>query len=277
MNRNLLAVLAVLLWLPREALAQTVTTEGSAAVEAAAATNESGQAEPNESAADELEAAANPAETGTETEETAETEETEAEEQAEETADADAPLSQQEVQSVRELLDANEVVLFGFSVGIRYRVSNERVLQDVTISPVDGTLHGTELDPVDTVVSIVLGAFPLKTKKLKYWYERVGFLANINLANFGPNDGADLSIFNKSVDGGIGLAYLLGDGDFAIAATYERASVRVPRQNTVLGEPLDITDATGTTTRLSTVSLDDNRFFQDQASSGLSLKFVYFL
>lgn len=160
----------------------------------------------------------------------------------------------------------------GVSVGWRYTFgSGHRALRDVAIDPVTRNVQLDNVDNNAVVLSGVLSAFPwgrnAKTKRAKNW-SWLGFVANIDFASFGTET---TSAFNKSIEGGGGIAMRMHD-DFALALTLERVLDRSLRRNIKAGEPLVVDGDT-----LTTLSRADNRFFHDDNLTAISLKFLYFL
>lgn len=176
-------------------------------------------------------------------------------------------------------------VRVGLSLGLRL-IADFRAAQtrQIAISAIDTTLLVNGLDIADLNLSGVVVAFPWKRTEVPrkatpddtsttQWnpnfLSRLGFLANVNITQIAPQN---TSFFNKSVEGGIGLVYKIGDtDDFGIAATYERVFSRRLRQPQLEGNKLLIGDET-----LTSVSLGDDRFFVDDPLSAVSLRFVFF-
>ena len=94
----------------------------------------------------------------------------------------------------------------------------------------------------------------------------LGFVANINLASFNSDN---IASFNKSIEGGIGVAVRLTD-DFGFAGTYERVFSRRLRDFVTADQKI-IVDGKP----LTAISDDDNRFFIDDNLNAVSFKFVY--
>ncbi len=88
-----------------------------------------------------------------------------------------------------------------------------------------------------------------------------------SLASFNPDN---VSVFNKSLEGGIGVAVRLAQ-DFGLAGTYERVFSRRLRKFVVEGQQLSVDGKV-----LTTIDETDDRFFVDDNLSATSFKFIYF-
>jgi hypothetical protein len=178
------------------------------------------------------------------------------------------------------LAKANKTLQFGLSLGVRQITDLKDVnVRNVVISPIDTTLRVDKKDPTDVVLSGMVTVYPWKkqvdttgrgtpSERVEYrcrwcW---LGFVANINLASFNADN---VATFNKSIEGGIGVAVRLTD-DFGLAATYERVFSRRLRDFVVANEQI-IVDGKP----LTAITEDDNRFFIDDNLNALSFKFVY--
>jgi hypothetical protein len=175
-------------------------------------------------------------------------------------------------------------VRLGLSLGLRvitdFRAARAR---QISISATDTVLQVNGLDIADLNLSGVFVAFPSQGKRERWattngdssavswkptFWSRLGFLANVNITQITPQNA---SLFNKSVEGGIGFAYKIGrSDDFAIAVTYERVFSRRLRNPQLEGSKLIVGSET-----LTSLSLADDRFFMDDPLSALSFRFVY--
>jgi hypothetical protein len=180
------------------------------------------------------------------------------------------------------LSKANKTLQFGLSVGMRLITDLSDVnIRNVVISPIDTTLRVDKKDPADVVLSGAIQVFPWKkqvdtviahgdtTVRIRCRVKcGIGFLVNINLASFNTDN---ISTFNRSIEGGIGLAWRLTD-DFALAFTYERVFSRRIRDFVMPGQKILVDDKP-----LTAITEDDNRFFVDDNLNAVSFKFVYIL
>ena len=180
------------------------------------------------------------------------------------------------------LSKANKTLQFGLSVGIRQITDLTDVnIRNVVISPIDTTLRVDKKDPTDVVLSGVIQVFPWKkrvdtvishgdtTVRVRCMVKcGIGFLVNINLASFNTDN---ISTFNRSIEGGVGLAWRLTD-DFALAFTYERVFSRRIRDFVTAGQKIPVDGKP-----LTAITEDDNRFFVDDNLNAVSFKFVYIL
>ena len=166
----------------------------------------------------------------------------------------------------------SKTLRLGLSVGWRNLVTSTGSLRrDAMIDPQTHNVTVDSVDQGDVVLSGVMTAFPWHRVdnckgSCKLW--PLGFIANINLASFGSEG---LSTFNKSIEGGLGLALKFSD-DFAFGATYERVFSRALRSWVEIGKPIVIDGKT-----IESISKDDGRFFRDDNFSAWSLKLLYFL
>lgn len=186
------------------------------------------------------------------------------------------PTVEQQASALAEKLKAIEerdkTFRFGLSVGWRHIISSDSALRrDAAIEPATGKVVVDKVDQGDVVLSAVAVAFPwkkaLEQKASGPW--RLGFIANVDLASFGSES---MGGFNKSIEGGGGLALKLSDG-FSLAMTIERVFSRQLKSFVKTGEPLK--DAEGKA--VTTLVKSDDRFFKNDNITALSLKFVYFI
>lgn len=180
--------------------------------------------------------------------------------------------------AVRDSLRNSKIIRVGLSVGFR-SVFNKDDLngRHVSINPKDSTIVVDKIDRKHFVLSGVVTAFPWLGKQSSDRDApnyarcgalcRLGFLANVTLTAFSPDN---VGVFNRSIEGGMGLAWQLGD-DFALAATVERVFSRRPLSFVTPGEQLKVDG-----TVLTTIDISDNRFFVDDHLTAWSIKFVYF-
>lgn len=188
---------------------------------------------------------------------------------------------------------------FGLSVGWRHNGADRRSLtNDVGIEPTTGNVFIERGDRGAFVLSGVVAAYPWRRTDLAarsdepakkageidpcptagatrcrlgrafaawHW----GAMANLNLASFSADA---ISTFNKSIEGGMGVAYKLNE-DFSVGATVERIFGRRPRSFVVAGQP--IKDKDGKV--LYAIDRTDDTYFRDDNMTAWSLKFVYFL
>jgi hypothetical protein len=161
----------------------------------------------------------------------------------------------------------SKTLRLGLSVGWRHILKSTGSLRrDAVVDPQTKNVSVDSVDQGDVVLSGVMTAFPWQ--RSDHWIAPLGFLANINLASFGSEG---LSTFNKSIEGGGGLAWKFSD-DFALGLTLERVFSRTLRSWVEVGKPIVIDDKT-----VESISKDDGRFFRDDNFSALSIKFLYFL
>lgn len=189
----------------------------------------------------------------------------------------------------RETIEKNSATFrFGLSLGWRHIMAKDAsLMQDVAVDPVTGHVVPERIDRGALVLSGVVTAFPWRNDALSKaakggtntppvrgplggalapW--RLGFLANINVASFTQDN---ISVFNKSVEGGLGVAYKMNE-DFSLALTVERVFGRSLRSFVVPNT--ELRDADGT--RVTELASTDDRYFKDDNLSAWSVKFVYF-
>jgi hypothetical protein len=174
----------------------------------------------------------------------------------------------------RDSIEAqSKIFKFGVSVGWRHALASTGTpYRDATIDPTTNRVTVDSTDSGDFVVSGTVTAFPWAktdaTGKPAAFARAVGFLANINVATIGSEN---LSTFNKSIEGGFGIAFRVAT-DFALGATIERKFSRRLRD---FVKPNSVLVVDGDT--ITTLTKDDNRFFRDDNLTALSFKFLYFL
>ena len=99
----------------------------------------------------------------------------------------------------------------------------------------------------------------------------MGFTANINLIEVADSQLG--TTFNKSIDGGFGIAYSLDkEYQFVVAATYERTSTRRPQKWVIEneGKPI-IVDGEP----LTSIDISDDTYYIDTGLNAWSIKFIY--
>lgn len=154
-------------------------------------------------------------------------------------------------------------VTFGLSVAARLKLgpAEDRV-RSAAIEYPDTVIRLDKEDRTDLILSGVATAFPFQGSAS--W---LGFTVNINLADLGSGS---LSLNNKSVEGGLGIAIRASE-DFAIGLTWERVFARRPRAHIQDGDPL--IGETGR--RIAALDSNDSRFFVDDNQHGLALHFIF--
>jgi hypothetical protein len=180
---------------------------------------------------------------------------------------------------------------FGFGVSLGYNYVLDK-LHDVQLSPTDNTVKVSTATRTSFLLSTTVSA-PLirmggtSSRKLfktedatdgtqvgPSYYIPYGLylIATVNLLNF--SEAGNGTIFNKKIDGGLGLGYRFND-DVLIALTYEMLSVRQPRDfliNDFKGQTVSVNNEV--VTKLDT---NDDTFFTDKYLPSLSLKLVYLI
>lgn len=195
-------------------------------------------------------------------------------------ADAEAEARKQ-LERLRALEKDYQTFRFGLSLGWRHNVTKS-VVRDVAINPADNVLVVDKIDRGAFVLSGVVAAHPWRNPVLlapedssrrKTFLQRnawrFGFIANLNLAEFGPSS---IQSFNKSIEGGLGATMKLNE-EFAFAAVFERLFGRNLRSFVVPGQVLNDKDGNAVTS----LSKDDNTYFRDDNMTTLSFKFVYYI
>ncbi len=159
---------------------------------------------------------------------------------------------------------------FGLSLGWRHIIARPSdFYRDAVIDPTTNLVAVDTIDQGDVVLSGTLAAYPFwrhSAKGQRTTKHPFGFLANINIASFNSDN---LSAFNKSIEGGGGVAWRLAD-DFALALTLERLFSRRLRSFVLPGQMLLVKGDT-----ITSLSRDDGRFFRDDNLTAASFKFVY--
>lgn len=186
-------------------------------------------------------------------------------------AGQDAEEVAKRVIELQDSLKATKTFHFGLSFGWRgFLGKNESLKEDATIDPRDSTVVVDRTDQSDVVLSGVVVAYPFAKNRTQRAGDcgvcRFGFIANLTLASFSDDQ---LTSFNQSVEGGIGLAYALSN-DFGLAVTLERAFRRRLRDHVDVGSKLM---ADGQI--ITSLSMEDSRFFVDDNVTAVSVKFVY--
>ena len=191
----------------------------------------------------------------------------------------------------------NKGVDFGVSLGFN-RVFEK--LYDVHLSPLDHKLKVTDA-PMSTFLLSTGISVPLARIREKLgestpstfrgrYYKKLTTLgaptstvycvpygwclvATVNLLTF--NTAATGSVFNKRIDGGLGIGYRIND-ELQIAATFEMISYRLPR-DFLIGEYRDkvVNNAAGTP--VTVILPENNDYYSDRYLPSVSLKLFYLL
>ncbi len=176
----------------------------------------------------------------------------------------------------------------GISLGIS--VGYNRLVDDnysAFLSPIDNKVIIEKLPRSSFVLSTALSV-PLTKKQGMTQYTQVdsdndpigpvyyvnhgwSLVTSINIALF--NESLTTTIFNKRIDGGIGLGYRINK-DFQIAFVYEFLTIRQPREflRNLEGETITVNNEL-----VTSLTSDNNDFFKDDYAAAFSVKFVYFL
>jgi hypothetical protein len=164
-------------------------------------------------------------------------------------------------------------IYFGLSIGYRQAFSvgdASKFLATASISPVDSTLHIQHENRYSFLISGVFSVFPFK-ERTKKWSKNIGFTANINIADI-TMSGNFNSVFNKQIEGGAGLSYLIGE-NFSITLNYEYIFHRRIRDYLFAYNGKKISNGSFVLTHLDE---DDNDIFINDNVRAGSLKFVYY-
>lgn len=176
----------------------------------------------------------------------------------------------------KALDEKNRTLKLGVSLGWRHLISERASFyRDAALNPADSTVHVEKIDQGDVLFSAVAVAYPWKRPATptccgrgpQLW--RLGFIANIDLAHFANED---LTVFNRSIEGGGGLAWRLAD-DFSLALTLERVVSRRLRNFVEDGKKLPV----GKDTAPGSFTRDNDTYFRNDNLTAASFKFVYFL
>lgn len=164
------------------------------------------------------------------------------------------------------LREAKSTFRFGLSVGprvIAFETSSILERRKASISPNDSTLHFERVDRFEMALAGVVSAYPWAGSDGPL--ENVGFLAKLNLADFGPNS----FIVNRVIQGGLGFSYSFSR-DFAVGITLERVTGRRVRSN--FREGRKIRTVRGVVTELD---ISNSNIFVNDNYTALSIAWVY--
>lgn len=130
------------------------------------------------------------------------------------------------VERIDSLRDANSIFRFGLSVGPRvvaFESSGNLERRSASISPADSTLQFENVDRLEIALAGVVSAYPFVKSDKRFLgfisLKNVGFLAKLNLADFGPDSFVD----NRVIEGGLGFSYSFAR-EFAVGFTLERVT-----------------------------------------------------
>ena len=170
--------------------------------------------------------------------------------------------------AILELTRKHPRVQAGLSLGWRVLRARDTEGREAAISPIDGKVTRTNADRSSVVLSGVLTVYPWQdaTGGKSHRFRNLGFLANINFADFTADR---TSVFNKSVEGGLGLALRLAD-DFAFGVTIERGFARRLRPSFPTGAPIVVDNV-----NLKTLDNKNDAYFYDDNVTAFSFKWIY--
>lgn len=174
---------------------------------------------------------------------------------------------------IEEYEKNNRVFKWGLSIGWRNLLGDENSLyRNAVLQAGSDTVRAEKIDRGALVLSGALVAFPWKLP-----IERgakvprkahLGFIANIAFATFGEDN---ITTFNQSIEGGLGVAYRMST-DFALAVTAERVFSRRLRSHIRNNKPLPPLPAG----EERDFSRENEQYFYDDNLSAWSFKFLYF-
>lgn len=176
------------------------------------------------------------------------------------------------IETLKQKVEKKKLIRFGLSLGNRQAFSikkADKFLAIASISPMDSTLQIELANRHTFLLSAVVSVFPFEKKSKSI--SGLGFYSNINLAELAG--GEFESIFNKKVEGGLGVLYRFSE-PFALALGYEFIFHRRLRNYLIdnyQGKQI-IKDGTV----LTSLDEDDNNLFREDNVHAWSLKFVYY-
>jgi hypothetical protein len=165
-------------------------------------------------------------------------------------------------------LEEKKILRFGFSVGFRYVVEDSGGIADASISFPDTLLVLDDSDRSSFVISGVIAVYPFANSGS--WEANLGFLANIDLAEF--NNEEVTTIFNREIEGGMGLLWSFGEG-FSLGLTFEKVLSRRPRDHILGKVGQKIHDANGKV--VTQLDKEDSYLYRNDSLNAFSLKYVY--
>jgi hypothetical protein len=159
------------------------------------------------------------------------------------------------------------VIHFAASLGVRFIYDKKERFGEPSISPIDSTLQIDNRDRGAVIISGVVMATPFvkKTSSLR----NLGFVANVNLAEISSETIS--AVNSKSVEGGLGISYLL-EPNFALAITYDLVFSRRLRDYVLQRKGGKVFDNGKVLTELNR---ENNNLFINDNLSSLSVKFIY--
>lgn len=174
----------------------------------------------------------------------------------------------------------DEKVSLGLSLGFNYSLKE---LQSASLSPIDNSVLLEDEQKgsfvLSTVVSVPLffntkRVFRFKNSagELEGTINRISALSAIAVVNLVTFSGAASgSTFNQQISGGLGISYNFNE-NFAIGLTYEVSAFRQPKDFLIEseGETILIGEMP-----LTSLNVDDNRFFKTQYNGLIAFKFIY--
>ncbi|MGH7595860.1 MAG: hypothetical protein ACREOI_05875 [bacterium] len=159
------------------------------------------------------------------------------------------------------------VIHFAASLGVRFIYDKKERFGQPSISPIDSTLQIDNRDRGAVIISGVIMATPFvrKTSSLR----NLGFVANVNLAEISSETISTVN--SKSVEGGLGISYLL-EPNFALGITYDLVFSRRLRDYVLQRKGGKVYDNGKVLTELNR---ENNNLFINDNLSSLSVKFIY--
>ena len=173
------------------------------------------------------------------------------------------PIALTEAEAIVDTGSRPRKVTFGLSVGARVRLGDEADrLRSAVVQYPDTVIKVDTTDRSDLILSGVATAFPFGG-----WGHWFGFTANINLADLGSGS---LSLNNKSVEGGLGIAVKASD-DLAIGLTWERIFSRRLHEH-IVERGYDVTESGR---RVTNLNIDDPDIFVQDNQHGMAVHLIF--
>lgn len=189
----------------------------------------------------------------------------------------------EKLKKIVAILEKKKLIQIGLSVGYRRAFSighADKFLAEASISPMDTTLQVELGNRHSFLLSAIVSVYPFENRERDYKindtdifsHKRIGCYANINLLEL-SGDGDFSSIFNKKIEGGLGLAYKLSEA-FSIGAGYEFIFHRRLRDYVINYYGGRKVYENGQV--VTTLNKENDNLFRDDNVDAWSIKFIFY-
>ncbi len=157
---------------------------------------------------------------------------------------------------------------FRFGASLSYNILHADNDKHYYISPKDSTLGYKNKDRTGLFLSVVASVLPfLSDSTEETWGNTLGLYVNINLADFEENK----YVFNKKIDGGVGLSYKWPNQDIGIGLGVETLSRRKFLDEYTKGNKVILDNEI-----VTSIDVNDDRLFYQDWGLAYSVKLIMY-